>query len=372
MRKGGEVSYLLTDHLGATTGVLDADGNVTSLRKYWPFGAERAISGDGRATDRWYTGQKEEDFDGLGLYNYGARFYSTLTGRFLSVDPVVGRPGDPQSWNTYSYVRNNPLRRIDPSGMADMATGGNAWGCNTACQWKAAASAYQSAGANSWATGSSIAVAASGCDTACQWTLAANAYTAASWVAASQAYQAAAWVASAPATPPISTYLAEAPKDDGGSGFFSLPLVGEVGTGGLALGGGFTLAGLGAAVAPFAVPIAIAAPFALIPNDTGPARPVVIGENMGERVIPASAALGAQNYFGPTEEQLGGTMHASALNVNRQWIQAMIRQGRVIYDIGIDENRRGGRSEFYAMEKAELAAAVYPVEQVYWPPGSGR
>ncbi|MEX2246019.1 MAG: hypothetical protein WEC75_04965 [Dehalococcoidia bacterium] len=41
MRKDGEVSYLLADQLGATTGVLDADGNLTSLRKYWPFGAER-------------------------------------------------------------------------------------------------------------------------------------------------------------------------------------------------------------------------------------------------------------------------------------------------------------------------------------------
>ncbi|MEX2247436.1 MAG: hypothetical protein WEC75_12210 [Dehalococcoidia bacterium] len=57
------------------------EGKVVSTRKYWPFGAEREISGDGRATDRWYTGQKEEDFDGLGLYNYRARMYSTLTGR---------------------------------------------------------------------------------------------------------------------------------------------------------------------------------------------------------------------------------------------------------------------------------------------------
>ena len=52
----------------------------------------------------------------MGLYNYKARFYSTVTGRFVSVDPVVGSPGNPQSWNAYSYVGNNPLHYADPTG----------------------------------------------------------------------------------------------------------------------------------------------------------------------------------------------------------------------------------------------------------------
>jgi hypothetical protein len=50
-------------------------------------------------------------------YRRSARFYSTTLGRFASVDPVVGSAGDPQSWNGYSYVRNNPLRYTDPTGM---------------------------------------------------------------------------------------------------------------------------------------------------------------------------------------------------------------------------------------------------------------
>jgi RHS repeat-associated protein len=54
---------------------------------------------------------------GLGLYNYKARFYSTVTGRFVSADPIVGSPRNPQSWNAYSYVRNNPLRLVEPSGL---------------------------------------------------------------------------------------------------------------------------------------------------------------------------------------------------------------------------------------------------------------
>jgi hypothetical protein len=40
--------------------VLDAAGNVTASRKYWPYGAERSMSGDQRVTDLWYTGQRDE------------------------------------------------------------------------------------------------------------------------------------------------------------------------------------------------------------------------------------------------------------------------------------------------------------------------
>jgi RHS repeat-associated protein len=53
----------------------------------------------------------------LGLYHYGARFYSTLVGRFVSPDPVVQDVNDPQALNAYSYVRNDPLVYVDPTGM---------------------------------------------------------------------------------------------------------------------------------------------------------------------------------------------------------------------------------------------------------------
>jgi RHS repeat-associated protein len=47
-----------------------------------------------------------------------ARYGSPMTGRFLSVDPVLGEPGDPQSWNRYAYVVGNPMRYTDPLGLA--------------------------------------------------------------------------------------------------------------------------------------------------------------------------------------------------------------------------------------------------------------
>ncbi|GMU63757.1 MAG: hypothetical protein AMXMBFR36_00310 [Acidobacteriota bacterium] len=47
-----------------------------------------------------------------------ARFRSPLTGKFLSVDPVLGDPKMPQSWNRYTYAISNPLRNLDSTGRA--------------------------------------------------------------------------------------------------------------------------------------------------------------------------------------------------------------------------------------------------------------
>lgn len=50
------------------------------------------------------------------LYYYGARYYNPRISQFLSVDPLA----EERSWLTpYNYVQNNPLNRIDPTGMLD-------------------------------------------------------------------------------------------------------------------------------------------------------------------------------------------------------------------------------------------------------------
>jgi RHS repeat-associated protein len=61
-----------------------------------------------------------------GLDYFGARYFSGAQGRFTSPDsPFADQiPEDPQSWNLYSYVRNNPLRAIDPTGRCSEAAGG--------------------------------------------------------------------------------------------------------------------------------------------------------------------------------------------------------------------------------------------------------
>jgi RHS repeat-associated protein len=63
-----------------------------------------------------FTG-KERDGES-GLDNFGARYNSSWMGRFMTPDDFWkdSHVGDPQSWNKYAYVRNNPLRYVDPTG----------------------------------------------------------------------------------------------------------------------------------------------------------------------------------------------------------------------------------------------------------------
>jgi RHS repeat-associated protein len=72
-----------------------------------------------QAIDRRFTGQRWEQ--GLGLYDYRARFYDPALGRFLQPDPIVPEPGNPQALNRYAYVYNNPLRYVDGSGHLPVA-----------------------------------------------------------------------------------------------------------------------------------------------------------------------------------------------------------------------------------------------------------
>ena len=70
------------------------------------------------ATDRCYTGQRSFEASLGSLYHDQARWYSPVLGRFLSPDPIVPDPGNPQDLNRYAYSLNNPLRYTKPSGYA--------------------------------------------------------------------------------------------------------------------------------------------------------------------------------------------------------------------------------------------------------------
>jgi RHS repeat-associated protein len=59
----------------------------------------------------------------LGIYHYGARFYSPYINRFLSADTIVPGYANPQNLNRYSYVTNNPLRYTDPTGHERLRDG---------------------------------------------------------------------------------------------------------------------------------------------------------------------------------------------------------------------------------------------------------
>jgi RHS repeat-associated protein len=128
---GGEkVEWLVSDHLGSPRMVADQSGSLAALRRhdYLPFGEELFAPAGGRSAALGYAGdgvrqqftQKERDFE-TSLDYFGSRYYSSIQGRYTSVDPLLssGRLQSPQSWNRYAYVLNNPLRLVDPTGMID-------------------------------------------------------------------------------------------------------------------------------------------------------------------------------------------------------------------------------------------------------------
>ncbi len=82
----------------------------------WSGAPSSATSSGGHTdlTPRGFT--RHEMLDGLGLVHMNGRIYDPLLGRFLSADLVVQFPGSLQSYNRYSYVENNPLTRLDPTG----------------------------------------------------------------------------------------------------------------------------------------------------------------------------------------------------------------------------------------------------------------
>ncbi len=127
MRVNGTLYYTLKDQVSSASVVLDASGNTVGENRYYPFGETRVTSGS-LFTDRLFTGQRQ--MAGLGLYDYGTRFYSPKLGRFISPDTIVPGVGKPQSLNRYSYVGNNPINFNDPSGHWSCA--GMGGGSNTA------------------------------------------------------------------------------------------------------------------------------------------------------------------------------------------------------------------------------------------------
>jgi RHS repeat-associated protein len=137
-------SWMFTDLLGsvrAVTGDKPSSGSavITESYDYLPFG--RMLSSyDNRSglsypatPDSSLSNVESPKFTGqvrdveIGLDYFEARYFSAAGGRFASVDPVIvssDRILDPQQINLYAYVRNNPLRFTDPSGM-ELTLSGN-------------------------------------------------------------------------------------------------------------------------------------------------------------------------------------------------------------------------------------------------------
>jgi RHS repeat-associated protein len=173
MDREGVVQWLVGDHLGSTSLVMDHQGSKVAESRHYPYGEERwRWPQEGTfPTEYRFTGQKLVDSAG-GIYHMGARFYDPALGRWLSADTIVpgtaaGRdngvtevgyddqvrltpltvgfhatqllpviseenreilvqgksgskyawgPQNPQALNRFAYCTSNPLGYVDPSG----------------------------------------------------------------------------------------------------------------------------------------------------------------------------------------------------------------------------------------------------------------
>jgi RHS repeat-associated protein len=122
------IQWLVSDHLGTPRLIIDQTGTLANIKRhdYLPFGEEIWAGTSGRTAAMGYGAgdlvrqqftAKERDVEtGLGFFE--ARYYSSIQGRFTSPDDFLNdtHVHDPASWNLYTYVRNNPLKLVDPTG----------------------------------------------------------------------------------------------------------------------------------------------------------------------------------------------------------------------------------------------------------------
>jgi RHS repeat-associated protein len=115
MRENSEEPYyLISDHLGGTSLVVDSLGQEVARRSYLPFGEEWGSSVTDLPTTFTYTGQREAAE--IGLHYYIARWYDAGIGHFLQADTIVPGVGNPMAWNRYGYTYFNPTNYVDPDG----------------------------------------------------------------------------------------------------------------------------------------------------------------------------------------------------------------------------------------------------------------
>jgi RHS repeat-associated protein len=112
-------TYYSGDQIGSTRVVTDSGGWPVSSDVYYPFGQEAIPTADNNHYK--FTG-KERDTES-GLDYFGARYYSSTMGRWMSPDWAdkpeavpYSQLDNPQSLNLYGYVNNNPLSKADKDG----------------------------------------------------------------------------------------------------------------------------------------------------------------------------------------------------------------------------------------------------------------
>ena len=124
--KNSTTFFVHDNNIGTSTVLTSVAGAVADCNALYPFGEQdNTICSTSNLTSHKFTG-KERDTES-NLDNFGARYYSSAMGRFLTADwSAIPAPvpyadlHNPQTLNLYAYVENNPLGKIDPDGHADL------------------------------------------------------------------------------------------------------------------------------------------------------------------------------------------------------------------------------------------------------------
>jgi RHS repeat-associated protein len=111
--------YNLKDHLGNTRVTIDDNGGTVRViqeDEYYAFGLDKVLYRFGTENKYLYNGKEKQDVLSE-EYDYGARFYDPVIGRWTSVDPLAEQM---RRYSPYNYGFDNPIRFIDPDGMAPL------------------------------------------------------------------------------------------------------------------------------------------------------------------------------------------------------------------------------------------------------------
>ncbi|NMC37147.1 MAG: hypothetical protein GYA41_02355 [Bacteroidales bacterium] len=115
--------YFMKDHLGNTRvsfNVPSSTAVIVQQSDYYPFGMVHQPQSTTISDNRYLFNSKELQNNLLGginldIYDYQTRFYDPQIGRFTTIDPLSESS---RRWSPYNYTLNNPIRFIDPDGMA--------------------------------------------------------------------------------------------------------------------------------------------------------------------------------------------------------------------------------------------------------------
>jgi len=104
--------YYLKDHLGSNRMTINSLGVVTNVQDYYAYGEVLRNYNNSTPNEKYKFTGKERDTE-TDLDYFGARFYDSEIGRWLSVDPLASKY---PAWSPYNYCLDNPIRFIDPDG----------------------------------------------------------------------------------------------------------------------------------------------------------------------------------------------------------------------------------------------------------------